>query len=239
MAVFWRFVLQCGKSDFRLARMDETSPSGSYLHSVALQGETDDGRLFSPSAARNATALVAALLPHLPLSGYALEVASGTGEHVVQFAENSPGLIWQPSDIEDERLASIAAWTAFSGLPNIAPPLAYDGVALPWPGPAMHFIFISNLIHLLSAADSARLLSHLAGALVPGGQLAIYGPFKRGKNFVSQGDEAFDASLRQRDSAIGYKDIGAIEAALARNKLNRVARIDMPANNLLTLWRSP
>ncbi|CAN0602823.1 unnamed protein product, partial [Ectocarpus sp. 12 AP-2014] len=83
-------------------------------HSVAHQGETDDGRLFAPAAARNADAIIEALAPHLPTSGNALEVASGTGEHIVRLAQTTPDLAWHPSDIDAERLTSITAWTFHS-----------------------------------------------------------------------------------------------------------------------------
>ncbi len=50
----------------------------------------------------------------LPPEGLALEVASGSGEHVVAFAAAFPDLVWQPSDPSPEARASIAAWTAAS-----------------------------------------------------------------------------------------------------------------------------
>ncbi|MFK7791883.1 MAG: DUF938 domain-containing protein [Devosiaceae bacterium] len=210
-----------------------------YQHSVAHDGEHNDGRLYAPAAARNAAPLLEALKPYFPSSGCALEVASGTGEHVVNFAKASPGLLWQPTDIQQERLESIRAWAAFSALPNIAPPLAYDAVAKQWGGPPMNLVFLSNLTHLISTPDTTRLLSHLAGALAPGGVLAIYGPFLRGSTFVSDGDESFDASIRAERPQAGYKDIGWVENQLTELKLAPLETLHMPANNLMTLWKKP
>lgn len=208
-------------------------------HSVAHQGEANDGRLFAPAAARNADAIVAALAPLLPSSGYALEVASGTGEHVIALAKTCSGLIWQPTDIDDKRLESIAAWTAHSGLPNVAPPLCYNAIETTWPGPPMDAVFLSNLTHLISEGDAKTLLAHLASALAPGGLLAIYGPFKRGADYASEGDAHFDASIRAERPDAGYKDIGWVENQLASHRLKHQDTIAMPANNLLTLWKAP
>ncbi|MEO0385368.1 MAG: DUF938 domain-containing protein [Pseudomonadota bacterium] len=208
-------------------------------HSVAHQGEADDGRLFAPAAARNADAILATLTPHLPSSGYALEVASGTGEHVIALAKATPNVIWQPTDIAVERLESIAAWTAHSDLPNIAPPLSYNAVETVWPGPPMNAVFLSNLTHLISNEACERLLTNLSNALAPGGLLAIYGPFKRGPDYASEGDMRFDASIRAERPEAGYKDIGWVENQLATHRLRHQDTVAMPANNLLTLWKAP
>ncbi|CAM9236694.1 unnamed protein product [Ectocarpus fasciculatus] len=44
---------------------------------------------------------------------HALEVASGTGEHVAHFAEALPKVLFQPSDPDVERIASIQAWNKY------------------------------------------------------------------------------------------------------------------------------
>jgi trans-aconitate methyltransferase len=207
--------------------------------SFAIPGAEKDGRLFAPAAARNADAILAALVPHLPVSGNALEVASGTGEHVVRLAEATPGLTWQPTDIDPERLASIAAWTAHSGATNIQTPRAYNAVEEVWPGAPMDALYLSNLTHLISTKAADTLLSHLAGALTPGGLLAVYGPFKRGTGYASQGDERFDAAIRAQNPEAGYKDIGWVELELSGHRLIKHDTLAMPANNLLMLWRAP
>ena len=69
----------------------------------------------------------------LPPSGLVLEIASGTGEHVVHFAERFPALEWQPSDIHKDALASIEAWRASSELPNIREPVVLDAASADWP----------------------------------------------------------------------------------------------------------
>jgi hypothetical protein len=46
----------------------------------------------------------------LPKTGVILEIASGSGEHVVHFARNLPSLVFQPSDPDQDALLSVAAW---------------------------------------------------------------------------------------------------------------------------------
>ena len=62
----------------------------------------------------------------LPARGTVLEIASGTGQHAVFFAEALPHLRWQPSDPDPAHLASIEAWRAVAGLANVAAPIALD-----------------------------------------------------------------------------------------------------------------
>ena len=80
----------------------------------------------APAAARNREPIAQVLADELPAVGKVLEVASGTGEHVLHFAAKFPQLQWQPSDPDAGARASIVAWTADSGLGNIAAPLALD-----------------------------------------------------------------------------------------------------------------
>ena len=51
----------------------------------------------------------------LPTKGVILEIASGSGEHVVHFARNFPNLFFQPSDREPDALQSVAAWVKAMG----------------------------------------------------------------------------------------------------------------------------
>ena len=85
-----------------------------------------DGRLFAPSAERNSAPIVNLVKRIAPQSGKALEIASGTGQHIVQLALSLPNIVWSPSDVEEERLKSIAAWVKSEKLLNIKPPTYLD-----------------------------------------------------------------------------------------------------------------
>ena len=65
----------------------------------------------SPATERNRQPILEALQHVLPAHGVALEVASGTGQHVAHFAQALPGWTWQPSDATPDGFASInAVW---------------------------------------------------------------------------------------------------------------------------------
>ena len=91
---------------------------------VELRSCAGDARQFSPSATRNCGPIREVLIRVLPKKGIALEIGSGTGEHVVSFAKALPGLVWLPSDPDAASRASIKAWT--EGLTNVHTPVAID-----------------------------------------------------------------------------------------------------------------
>ena len=143
-------------------------------------------------------------------------------------------LTWIPSDVDPGQRDSIAAWRRESGLKNFAAPLAID-VAAPWPLAPGHVqaVLTINLLHLIPGPFMSRLFEEARAALSEGGRLIVYGPFLRGSIYASEGDCTFDASLRARDPAIGYKSVEAVSDAALAAGLDPVATDAMPANNLL------
>ena len=86
-----------------------------------------DGRLDAVAFHRNHQAIRAVLQRYLAgQSGDVIEAGSGTGQHVVDFAGYFPGIVWWPSDLNEQHLKSIAGWRAHAALPNIRPPLRID-----------------------------------------------------------------------------------------------------------------
>ncbi len=203
--------------------------------------QTADARISAPSALRNRDAITAELTRIAPRHGRALEIASGTGEHVIRFAAAMPGLIWQPTDPDPIRRASIAAWMADAALPNILSPRDLDAARPGWAkdqGPA-DLIVLVNLLHLIATPEAQNLLAEVAQALAPGGRFALYGPFLRDGCATSQGDADFDASLRAQDPAIGYKDMADVIAWAKKKGMAHQRTIPMPANNLLLVFSRP
>lgn len=197
------------------------------------------GKLFAPSAARNLPALCELLAARAPDRGSALEIASGTGQHVVGYASRLPGLIWQPTEIAADRRASIDAYVAEAKRTNIRPARELDATAPGWGAQfkGQDLIMLSNLLHLISTAEAQILISEAAQALAPNGQLIIYGPFMRGGKLTSPGDAAFHASLTSHDPETGYKnDLQAI-AWLKDATVGPVEHVEMPANNLALISR--
>ena len=62
------------------------------------------------AAERNRRPILDVLQRILPDTGRILEIASGTGQHVVTFAEACPELNWFPSDLDPRARASIAGY---------------------------------------------------------------------------------------------------------------------------------
>jgi tRNA G46 methylase TrmB len=85
------------------------------------EAELAGARRSAPAALRNREAIADVLSDWLPATGVVLEIASGSGEHAVYFAERFRGLEWQPSDVHPDALASIEAWRIASDLSNVRP----------------------------------------------------------------------------------------------------------------------
>jgi SAM-dependent methyltransferase len=196
-----------------------------------------DARLYSPSAARNRDPILATLRRHLPPRGLVLEVASGSGEHALHLAAALPNLTFQPSDANPEARASIAAWILASGLPNIRPPLALDAATPEWPIGRAEMVLCINMIHIAPWAACEGLVAGAARVLRPGGQLALYGPFKRAGRHTGPGNANFDADLRASDPAWGLRDLEAVAQLAADHGFGPPTVEAMPADNLTVLFR--
>ena len=203
------------------------------------------GKLFAPAAERNAAAILALLTRVAPTSGDALEIASGTGQHVTALAAALPGLSWQPTEIDAARRASIDSHVRDSGLTNLAPAIPLDATTPGWAsadggahgGKAL--ILLVNLLHLVSAEEARVLIAEVAAALAPGGIFTLYGPFRRSGALTSEGDRSFDATIRAQDPAAGYKDDLAVIDWMRRAGLTLTETVEMPANNLAFVAERP
>ena len=65
----------------------------------------------------------------------------------------------------------------------------------------------------------------------------IYGPFKRGGAHTSEGNATFDASLRARNPAWGYRDVEAVDALGSAHGFVTEEVREMPANNFMLIMR--
>lgn len=213
------------------------SPVHSQSEPHAPHGR--DSRLSAPSAQRNAPHIVAALAGHLPAKGAVLEIAAGTGEHAVALARANPGLTWLPTDIAPERRASIDAWARAEGLGNIRPAVALDAATPDWQAGPVVAVYLSNLLHLVSAPQAANVIAGAARALAPGGRFCLYGPFRENGTYRSDGDASFDARLKAADPETGYKSVEWVTETAHAAGLSLSARHDLPANNLLLVFAKP
>lgn len=200
------------------------------------EGGSADKR-HAPATLRNRDAIATMLADWLPERGTVLEVASGSGEHVVHFAAAFPGLLWQPSDPDPAALTSIAAWSTEAGLANIAPPLALDAAAPGWPLAVADAILCINMVHISPWEATRGLLAGAARLLPPGAPLILYGPYVEAEVPTAASNAAFDASLRARNPDWGLRDTADVKATAAAAGLTFAERRAMPANNLMLLFR--
>lgn len=222
------------------ARHDEVAPPPTHDGPrpwLTDDGNAQEGKRHAPATLRNRDAIADVLAQELPDSGTVLEIASGSGEHAVHFAERFAQLIWQPSDPDPAGLESIAAWVAQSGLTNIRPPLKIDAAAHEWLQVQADAMLCINMVHISDWGATLGLLSH-AGALLPdNGLLYIYGPFIEDEVETASSNLAFDRSLRERNARWGLRLAAAVAKAAAVQNLRSVRRVAMPANNLSLVFR--
>ena len=196
-----------------------------------------DARRHAPATGRNRDAIAAVLRDELPVSGIVLEVASGTGEHVVHFAGLFPGLSWQPSDPDPSSLDSIAAWRVEADYANIRPPVLLDAGATPWPSERADAILCINMVHISPWDATLGLLANSAKLLPVGGPLILYGPYFRDAVDAAPSNLAFDIDLRDRNPEWGLRHLEEVDHAAIAEGLEPTRLVEMPANNIIRVYR--
>ena len=192
----------------------------------------------SPAADRNKEPILAQLRGILGERGTVLEIASGTGQHVVWFAAAFAGWTWQPTDTDPGMLPAIADRITQSGLANVLPPRQLDVQSLHWLPPTQRVdaIFCANMLHIAPWDACPALMAGAARHLAPGGMLVTYGPYFEQDVPPAPGNVAFDESLRARDPAWGIRHLDDVAAEAGRHALAVAQRHAMPANNLLLVF---
>ena len=195
-----------------------------------------EGARHAPAAARNRDPLVDALRLLLPERGLVLEVASGTGEHVVHFARRFPELEWQPTDADEQALDSIAAWSSVQPAPNLRRPLLLDARD-PWPIEHADAVLAVNLIHISPWEATEGLMAGAARVLPTDGPLLAYGAFWRRGVEPAPSNLLFHENLQARNPAWGVRRLEDVSETAGRHGLAMASVTEMPANNLLVCWR--
>jgi hypothetical protein len=206
----------------------------------------------APATARNRGPLLEVLRRVVPRAqtrnpgddpALALEIASGSGEHVVHFAAALPGLLWQPSDLDDANLASIAAWIEASACGvaaggNVRDPIQLDASAEIWPlTTPVELMFNANMIHIAPWSACVGLLRGAGRHLRPQGLLILYGPYRIAGQHTAPSNAAFDLDLRGRNPSWGVRDLEAVVALAADAGLVLRERVEMPANNQTLIFQ--
>ena len=173
--------------------------------------------------------------------GCALELASGSGQHVIQLAKHFHGIQFTPSDIEDTHIASINAYIQECGLTNINEPVYIDG-SKDWKEwgiekASLDIMFATNCIHIAPIEVCEGLIAASEHLLKEGGMLIFYGPFIKDGKLTPQSNVDFDAKLRSRNVSWGIRDIVDVTALASKANLTLHAHYDMPSNNNMYFFK--
>jgi len=199
--------------------------------------EASDSRLYHAHVVRNRMAILAVLQRVLPRKGLVVEIASGSGEHAVYFAQGLSDLRWQPTDVDAAALASIAAHREAAGTPNMLAPLRLDTTEEVWPIEQADAVVCNNMIHITPWAVTEGLMAGAARILPARGVLYLYGPYKIGGRHTAPSNEEFDSSLRAKNAEWGVRDLADVEGLAARHGFVLGDTRAMPANNMSIAFR--
>ena len=211
---------------------------------MLLDGQLLAHPFFSPAADRNKEVILLELQRLLPAHGVALEIASGTGQHIAWFAKAFPGWLWTPSDMHASEFATIVAHTTAAGLCNVRVPHVLDVLSHSWQESPLtdledarfDAIYCANMLHIAPLAACAALMQGAAKRLTPKGQLVLYGPYLEEDVAASKGNVAFDASLRSSNPDWGLRRREEVELAARQAGLWLQKQVNMPSNNLLLVF---
>ncbi|EFL90230.1 DUF938 domain-containing protein [Ahrensia sp. R2A130] len=191
---------------------------------------------FSQSADRNRKDIAAKLRARVQDGATVLEIASGTGQHMLHFSEAMPDIIWQPSDRSLEEFELRETVLAASRA-NLLAPLQIDVSRFPDFQEAYDAVYSANCIHVMSSANLEPYIAGAAKALKPGGMMMLYGPFKYDGEFTTPSNEQFDAFLRGTYDDGGIRDFARVDELAEANGLSFHSDSEMPANNQFIIWR--
>lgn len=189
-------------------------------------------RLFAPAVARNTDAIYQVLAPCLADASSVLEIASGSGEHIVHFARKHPDVFFQPTDYDINALESIRAWISFTGLCNLRQPVSLDTTTQGWNIEPVDLITCFNMIHIAPIEACKGLISGAATRLATDKTLFFYGPFLQNGIETAQGNINFDISLKSRNPLWGIRQLETVAELAANAGFSAPCVTAMPANNL-------
>ena len=211
--------------------------SESSLPPYTMGDLGNSDRRSAPAASRNVEPIGDVLERWLPEKGLVLEVASGTGEHALAFANRFPSLDWQPSDPDPLALSSIAAWRA-DGPANLLAPIELDAAERAWPIERADAVLNINMVHISPWKAALGLLDGANRLLGPEGRLILYGPWLEEGIEPAPSNIAFDGSLKARNPRWGLRLVETFADEARTRGFELKDRQPMPANNLMLLFET-
>ena len=197
----------------------------------------DGAKRHAPATLRNRHAILEVLRRELPERGTVLEVASGSGEHVVYFAQNLSALDWQPSDPDAQAVRSIAAYRSeYVGI-NVREPVMLDARNAHWPVAEADAVLCINMVHISPWSATKGLFHGSAELLGEGAPVILYGPFFEAETDPAPSNLAFSANLTARNPEWRIRNVDEVDRVAMTERFRRTARYEMPANNLMLVYR--
>ncbi|XP_039904108.1 methyltransferase-like 26 B isoform X1 [Simochromis diagramma] len=189
--------------------------------------------LLSPQAERNWESVCSVLEDVLESQShrqlFALELGSGTGQHIIRFAQKMPFVIWQPSDIKEDSLESIKAYIAATQAKTVLPPVHLDA-SDPWEKWAglnhnsCDVIISINLLQYSSFKTAQGVFSGAGQILKQNGLLITYGVYAVNGIITPSCNEKLDEELRKMNPDWGLPDIDVLRQLVYGNGM-RMERI--------------
>ncbi len=193
-------------------------------------------KTFSPSSEQNKDVILEVIQPLLKDKQTVLEIASGTGQHAVYFADSLPQLDWQTSDLDDSH-ETIKQWILDSQLNNVLTPISLNVSEDVWPNQTYCAVYSANSFHIMNKQNVMDFFSQVTSVLKPSGLVIIYGPFNYNGDFTSQSNSNFDGWLKANNPESGIKDFEFC-CDLAENAgLELIEDNEMPENNRILVWQ--
>lgn len=179
----------------------------------------------------------------------ALEISSGTGQHVTYFSSRFPNIHFQPSEYNESMFSSILAYKANFKSQNVADPIKID-VTVPyteWPvdgegrsfeeqSKSFDYIFNINMIHITPIECTEGLFRNSAKLLKVGRHLITYGPYAIDGVISPESNVRFDAMLKSQDPRWGVRDLGALKKLANYFGIECTTIFDLPSNNKCVVW---
>ncbi|XP_019752908.1 UPF0585 protein C16orf13 homolog B, partial [Hippocampus comes] len=163
---------------------------------------------------------------------FALELGSGTGQHVIRFAQKMPFVTWQPSDIQEEARQSIRAYIAATNVTTVLPPVHLDASEPweKWAGVSRGSCDVIVAINLLqySPFKTAQGVFNGAGQIVKhNGLLVTYGAYAINGTITPRSNELLHEELRKVNPEWGLPDMDVLRQLAYENGMRMERMVEM------------
>lgn len=198
---------------------------------------SSDAKPYAPSCERNKEPILNVLKrliknEHKNL----LEIGSGTGQHAVFFAQQSPHLNWTCSDVLENH-HGIKLWLEELRLSNTFGPIEYEIGKDSFPNGDFDLIFTANTFHIMSWDKCKELIKACGENLKKNTLIIIYGPFNYDGDYTSHSNAQFDIWLKGISAQSAIREFEEVDACMNQAGFKLVEDTPMPSNNRVLVFK--